>query len=120
MDMANLEIRVYQIKGFCPVYSQNTCFKIKDGFILESKKPIYLHSLLSIMPYYVALSKGVAPSKLGLMKKKKIGRKNKKIENEDKSLENKNEINSGYVQCLDPCEITGGGTVIFKITTVKE
>jgi len=47
------------------------------------------------MPYYVALSKEIPPKILGLSGTKE-GR--------------------AYVQCLDPCEITGGGTVIFEIT----
>jgi len=45
-----------------------------------------------MMPYYVALSKGVDPKILGLAK------------NNGKA----------YLQCLDPCEHTGGGTVIFE------
>jgi uncharacterized repeat protein (TIGR04076 family) len=45
------------------------------------------------MPYYVALYRGVDPKELGLSKD---GRK-------------------AYVQCLDPCDYTGGGTVTFEI-----
>ncbi len=29
------------------------------------------------------------------------------------------EGNKAYLQCLDPCEITGGGTVIFEIELRK-
>jgi len=54
-----------------------------------------MHFLTSLMPYYVALSKEIPPKSLGLS-----GTKDEKA----------------YVQCLDPCEITGGGTVIFEIT----
>jgi hypothetical protein len=48
------------------------------------------------MPYYVALSKGVAPHALGLSGTKE---------------------DMAYLQCLDPCDITGGGTVTFEIAT---
>ncbi|GAH46587.1 unnamed protein product [marine sediment metagenome] len=52
-----------------------------------------MHSLASILPYYVALSEGVDPKTLGLAK----------------------EGNKAYLQCLDTCELTGGGTVIFEV-----
>jgi uncharacterized repeat protein (TIGR04076 family) len=45
------------------------------------------------MPYYVALYRGIDPRKLGLSKDGK----------------------KAYVQCLDACNYTGGGTVIFEI-----
>jgi len=51
-----------------------------------------MHLLASFMPYHVALSKEVPPQSLGLSGTKE---------------------DSAYVQCLDPCEITAGGTVIF-------
>lgn len=56
-----------------------------------------MHSLASIMPYYVALSKGVNPRTLGLAK----------------------EGSKVYFQCLDPCELTGGSTVIFEVELKK-
>ena len=52
-----------------------------------------MHSLASIIRYYVALSKGIDPKALGLAK----------------------EGNRAYLQFLDPCEITGGGTVVFEV-----
>lgn len=52
-----------------------------------------LHSLASILPYYITLSKGTPPGELGLGKGHRA-----------------------FVQCLDPCKYTGGGTVTFKIT----
>ena len=54
-----------------------------------------MHSLASIMPYYVALPKGIEPKTLGLAK----------------------EVNKAYLQCLDPCEITGGGTVVLEVVS---
>ena len=53
-----------------------------------------MHSLTSILPYYNAIFKGL--SGFGLVKK---GGDKDKI----------------YVQCLDPQEYTGGGTIIFEI-----
>lgn len=52
-----------------------------------------MHSLASLMPYYVALSKGIDPKTLGLAK----------------------EGNKAYLQCSDPCRLTGGGTVAFEV-----
>ncbi|MGM0367831.1 MAG: TIGR04076 family protein [Actinomycetota bacterium] len=92
----NLVITVNKIKGYCPVYKTNDKFLIKDGYklTLEAVDSICMHSLASIMPYYVALSKKINPKDLGLSSK---------------------DGNVAYVQCLDPCDYTGGGTVIFEI-----
>ena len=60
---------------------------------MKLEKPICMHSLTSIMPYYIASSKGVKPVDLGIGKGNKV-----------------------YVQCLDACEYTGGGTVFFEIS----
>jgi uncharacterized repeat protein (TIGR04076 family) len=89
----NLVVRVKEIKGNCPVFKVGDKFLIENGYILKLEKPICMHSLTSIMPYYIALSRGVKPEDLG------IGKNNK-----------------AYVQCLDPCEYTGGGTVIFEVS----
>jgi len=90
--MYNLQIRVIQIKGYCPVYQKGDQFEILEGYKLQTKITLCVHSLASIIPYYLPLSRGIAPKELGLGKK---------------------EI--AYVQCLDPWEYTGGGTVIFEI-----
>lgn len=89
-------IRVKEIKGHCPVYSLEDIFFLERGYILDSAHScrICMHSLASIMPYYVALSHGVNPAQLGL---------------------NRTSDGIAYVQCLDPCEHTGGGTVILEI-----
>ena len=92
MKKLTLEITVKNIKGNCPVYKEGDSFKITDGYILDTKIPLCMHGLASIMPYYVALSRGIKPEDLGLGKD-----------------------NKANVQCLDPCDITGGGTVIFEI-----
>lgn len=92
--MADLKIEAFEIKGNCPVYQQDDTFYIVDGYKLKTAGVICMHSLASIIPYYVALSRGISPKELGLSKGN----------------------GEAYIQCLDPCEYTGGGTVIFKIT----
>jgi uncharacterized repeat protein (TIGR04076 family) len=93
----DLIVTVKEIKGTCPVYCLNDSIVIRGGYILDTKNspPLCMHSLTSLMPYYVALSKGIPPEDLGI----------------SGAAEHR-----AYVQCLDPCEITGGGTVIFEIS----
>ena len=95
LPMNKLIIKVLKIKGICPVYKVGVRIVIDDGYRLnlEETDNVCMHSLASIMSYYVALSKGVDPKTLGLAK----------------------EGNKAYLQCLDPCEFTGGGTVIFEV-----
>ncbi len=93
----DLKITVKEIKGICPIYSIGSSFKIEEGFILKTNIPLCMHGLTSVMPYYVALSRGIKPDDLGLGKD-----------------------NKAYIQCLDPCEYTGGGTVIFEIEIIGE
>jgi len=92
-----LVVKVIKIKGKCPVYGIGQKIVLNEGYRvnLDESDSICMHSLSSIMPYYVALYNGVKPRKLGLADKK--GR--------------------AHVQCLDPCELTGGGTVTFEIIT---
>jgi len=93
--MSDLRVKVKEIKGNCPVYKKGDSFSILDGYKLKADKPICMHSLASLMPYYVGLSKGISSEELGLGKEK------------------------ARVQCLDPCSYTGGGTVIFEIGVEK-
>jgi uncharacterized repeat protein (TIGR04076 family) len=90
--MVDLIVKVEAIEGHCPVYQPGDEFVISEGYKLCAKGPICLHALASIMPYYVSLSRGVLPKDLGL-----------------------GDERAAYVQCLDPCEYTGGGTVVFVI-----
>ena len=94
-SMNKLIIKVLKIKGTCPVYEVGDKIVIDEGYKLNLKETnsVCIHSLASIMPYYVALSRRVHPKTLGLAKEGK----------------------KAYLQCLDPCEITNGGTVIFEI-----
>lgn len=88
-----LLIKVEEIKGICSVYKVGDIFYVEEGYKLTATIPICLHSLASLLPYYVALSRGINQASLGIA----------------------GEDGSAYVQCLDPCEYTGGGTVIFSI-----
>ena len=93
----DLVVKVKEIKGTCPVCKPGDTIVIREGYVLDTTRSsgVCMHSLASLMPYYVALSKGIHPKGLGLSGK-----------NPD----------CAYVQCLDPCEITGGGTVVFEIS----
>jgi uncharacterized repeat protein (TIGR04076 family) len=93
----DLVVRVKEVKGTCPVYRVGDSILIREGFILDTERSsqVCMHSLASLMPYYVALSRGVSPHDLGL-----AGTDREKA----------------YLQCLDPCELTGGGTVLFEIS----
>ncbi|MEA1904878.1 MAG: TIGR04076 family protein [Candidatus Hadarchaeota archaeon] len=94
-SMKVLIIKVIAIEGNCPVYRLGDRIVIEDGFRLnlEETDAVCMHSLASLMPYYVALSKGVSPRELGLA----------------------GEGDRAYVQCLDPARYTGGGTVTFEV-----
>lgn len=93
--MGRLIIKIQEIKGHCPVYKLGDRIVLDEGYRVNcnESESICMHSLASIMPYYVALYRGINPKDLGLSK----------------------DGQRAYVQCLDPCEHTGGGTVIFEI-----
>jgi len=95
MSSRGLSVTVHSVKGHCPVYREGDNFFLEQGYILTPGQGVRIcfHSLASLLPYHVALFHGVAPTAIGLAK----------------------EGPSAYVQCLDPCELTGGGTVTFRI-----
>jgi len=62
----DLQVKIVEIKGRCPVYAIGDGFRILGGWKLQAQRPICLHALSSLMPYYVALSRGIPPSDLGL------------------------------------------------------
>jgi len=99
--MKSLIIEVIEIEGNCPVYKVGDKIILNKGYKINLSKTnvICMHSLASIMPYYVALSNGVNPKNLGLAKLESSGK-------------------SAFVQCLDPCKYTGGGTVYFEIISI--
>ncbi|HIC95079.1 TPA: TIGR04076 family protein [Candidatus Bipolaricaulota bacterium] len=98
MPGKDLIVRVVEVKGRCPLYREGEAFRIAEGFKLVAERPLCMHALASLMPYYVALSHGVSPAELGLAEAKG------------------GQGQIAYVQCLDPCERTGGGTVVFAIS----
>ena len=93
----DLLVKVKEVKGNCPTYKVGDSFALKNGYQLVSNIPVCMHGLASLMPHYNALAVS-QPQKWGLAGK------------EDK--------NKAYIQCLDPAEFTGGGTVTFEITKI--
>jgi uncharacterized repeat protein (TIGR04076 family) len=95
-----LIVKVVEIKGKCPVYEIGNKITLKEGYILDPAETdiVCMHSLASVLPYYVALAKGVEAKEIGL---------------------SRGDSQEAYIQCLDPCEITGGGTVRLEISRVK-
>ena len=91
----DLEVEVVEVKGRCPVYRIGDRFHIREGWRLEAAQPLCLHALTVLMPYYIALSRGIPPRELGL-----------------------GGGDTAYLQCLDPHERTGGGTVIFAVRAI--
>lgn len=98
--MPKLVITVHEIKGNCPVYIKGDQIVLDEGYRLNVAESdnVCMHSLASVMPYYVALYSGVDPRELGLS----------------------NDSKRAFVQCLDPCHLTGGGTVVFEIRKLNE
>jgi uncharacterized repeat protein (TIGR04076 family) len=96
MKAQTLQIEVASVQGRCPVHDSGDLFWIKEGFQLVTDRPLCMHALLPLSPYYVALSRGIAPKDLGLA-------------GDDEAI---------YVQCLDPERYTGGGTVVLGASVV--
>ncbi|AFK22683.1 TIGR04076 family protein [Pyrococcus sp. ST04] len=97
--MERLVIKVVEIRGNCPVFKIGDKITIEGPeVVLEETDAICTHAFASLLPYIVALRKGIKPKDLGLGKGEKA-----------------------YVQCLDPGPpYTNGGTVIFEITVVRD
>jgi uncharacterized repeat protein (TIGR04076 family) len=93
-----LQIEVVDIEGQCPVYEFGDAFRIVEGYRLVAEMPVCMHGLQSLAPYHVALSRGVDPGDLGLAGPDR----------------------AAYVQCLDPQEVTGRGTVLFWIVVDEQ
>lgn len=88
-----LQVKVCQIKGYCPVYKVGDKMTI-DGakILLDKTDAICVHALSTLLHYVVVLDEGADPVKLGLSKDKE----------------------HAYMQCVDPGKpYTEGGTVIF-------
>lgn len=98
-----LVITVEKIEGNCPAYKGGERIVLDDGYRLNLQETtgLCLHSLAPLMPFYVAVAKGVPPERMGLAKKGS---------NDGKA----------YVHCPDPCHTTGGGTVLLSIERVGD
>ncbi|AIU69317.1 hypothetical protein TEU_02590 [Thermococcus eurythermalis] len=97
--MERLEIVVKEVRGKCPVFKKGDRIVVEGPRVkLDETDAVCTHAFASLLPYIVALRKGIKPSELGLGKGDKA-----------------------YVQCLDPGPpYTDGGTVIFEITVVRD
>jgi uncharacterized repeat protein (TIGR04076 family) len=53
-----LVIKVVDVKGTCPVYKLGDKITLKEGYILDpaASDRVCMHSLASILPYYVTES----------------------------------------------------------------
>lgn len=93
--MERLIIQVKEIEGYCRVYKVGDRIVLDEGYRLnlEETGSLCMHSLSSVLPYYNAIFRDIEPKEWGLSEKGK----------------------KAYVQCLDPCRYTGGGTVFFEI-----
>jgi uncharacterized repeat protein (TIGR04076 family) len=94
---SDLEIEVVEVQGHCAVYQVGDRFHIERGWKLVADRPLCMHALQAIAPYYIPLSHGIEPATLGLA----------------------GPDGTAHVQCLDPQRYTGGGTVIFCISTIE-
>ncbi len=90
----NLVIRIKEIEGHCSVYVVNDSFKLIDAYKLVTEKPICMHALAALLPYYNALR--VTPT-------------------ENWGLAGKDSKQNAYIQCLDDQTYTDDGTTIFEI-----
>ena len=99
-----LVITVEDIKGRCPAYKKGDKVVLDRGFKFNLKETTAccMHSLGPIMPFYCALAKGVPPKMMGL------------ASSEDRGGA------KAYIHCPDPCEKTGGGTVLFSVERVED
>jgi len=95
----DLQITVKHIEGFCPVYAVNDSFVLEYGYRLVSEKPLCMHSLAAILPFYNAL-RFAAPNELGISS------------NSDPA--------NACVRCPDAETCTGGGAVTFEIQKVSK
>jgi len=95
----DLLVQVVEIRGKCPVYKVGDSFKLEGGYRLVSEKPVCMHALAALMPFYNALRVSSA-ERWGLAGK----------DNKDRA----------YVQCPDAQPYTDGGTAFFEISRVDE
>jgi uncharacterized repeat protein (TIGR04076 family) len=93
-------ITVKSLRGTCPVYRLGDRIVLRDGYKLDLAETdaVCMHSRASVMPYCNALAHGISPDDLGLA----------------------DSVGQACVQCLDPCQETGGGTVTLQIAVFPQ
>ncbi|HDI32257.1 MAG TPA: TIGR04076 family protein [Thermofilum sp.] len=95
MSLYEVEIKVKEVKGYCPIYKPGDVIVLK-GFYVDTERsaPICMHAFLALCPLLSAFSHGTDARALG------IG----------------SEPDKGYLQCPDPGPPhTRGGTVLFEL-----
>ena len=95
-----LQIKVCEIKGYCPVYKVGDKMTIEGASILMDKTDaVCIHAMSTLLHYVVALDEGADPVRLGLSKDRE----------------------HAYMQCVDPGKpYTEGGTVIFDCYRIAD
>ncbi|MCG2828896.1 TIGR04076 family protein [Methanothermobacter sp. K4] len=96
-----LEVRVHEIRGYCPVYREGDRIIINDPEIdIEETDALCTHALSTILHYTTILERKWCPVELGLT-----------VEGDEEHA---------YMQCVDPGEpYTDGGTVIFRVRRIE-
>ena len=88
-----VRVRVAAVEGHCEVHEVGDTFHIEES-ALDSKVPVCVHALPSLLHYAMMLREGADPVKLGLAKSGPVAR----------------------VACPDPGPpLTEGGCVIFEM-----
>lgn len=95
MSEYSIKVRIVELHGFCPIFRLGDEFRISAGYVLEGKEQYCMHALSALLPYYIAISRGVPPADLGLCKEGE---------------------NVAYIQCPDPQKAAGGGTVVLELS----
>jgi len=90
-----IKLRIVEINGFCPVFKLGDEFRMTAGYVLEGREQYCMHVISTILPYYIALSRGVSPASLGLCKEGE---------------------NVAYVHCPDTGRSHTGGSVVVELS----
>lgn len=71
--MEKLEIKVVEIRGKCPVFKLGDRIVIEGPRInLEETDAVCTHAFASLLPYIVALRKGIKPNEIGLGRERRL------------------------------------------------
>jgi len=98
--MAIVKITVESVRGRCALgYRVGDTIIARDYYIENHDKPLCIHALSSMTTILILMLKGYSAKELG------VGP----------------DDDTSYVQCPDPGKpYTDGGTVVFKITRLRE